>query len=187
MISFIGRRPAIRIGPYQVLDYDTRWLDTALRRAAAAADHEDFPLVREIRSGVEIYLETGCSLRLLDLGDLFAKVKKMLVMIGCERIAEKLKTLAPPVTISLVHAAMVAGNGYELAFFQKLRVELGELREAGAEEIHFKGLRESVKILRGTEKWDVGCERLLGEIEAFLTSCDREPQFAGVFKLSVEV
>lgn len=174
MISLIGNRPALQIGRYQVIDYDTAWLDLALRRAAAAADHEDFPFVADIRSGVMQYLETKCPLKLLQLEDLFERMRKMLVKIGCERIAEKLEPLAPPLTVSLVRAAMEAGNGFELAFFETLRVELCDLRSAGAEEIRFIGLRESSLILRGTGKWNKQCELLLTEIRAFLTAWDRD-------------
>lgn len=168
MISLIGNRPALQIGRHQVIDYDTAWLDDALSRAARAADHEDFPFVEDIRSGIVKYLETKCPLKLLQLEDLFARVRRMLVQIGCERIAEKLEPLAPPVTVSLIRAAMEAGNGFELAFFENLRVELVELRAAGAEEIHFIGLRECSLILRGTSKWNKHCEGLLSEIRAFL-------------------
>ena len=174
MISLIGNRPAIQIGRYQVIDYDTAWLDDALYRAAAAAEHEDFPFVEDIRSGIVRYLETKCSLKLLHLEELFERMRKMLVKIGCERIAEKLEPLAPPVTVSLVRAAMEAGNGFELAFFETLRVELAELRSVGAEEIRFTGLRESSLILRGTAKWNKHCETLLSEIEAFLKAWDRD-------------
>jgi hypothetical protein len=170
LISFIGNRPALQIGPRQVLDYDTVWLEDALRRAARAADHEDFPLVAEIRNGVELYLENQCSLRLLHLGDLFERMRKMLVKIGCERIAEKLEPLAPPLTFSLVEAARSAGNGFELAFFETIRAELSQLREAGAEDIRFSGLRESAMILRGGSKWNRQCEMMLAEITAFLKS-----------------
>ncbi len=175
MISLIGNRPALQIGRYQVIDYDTAWLDDALRRAARAAEHEDFPFVDDIRSGIVKYLETRCPLKLLRLDELYDRMRKMLVKIGCERIAEKLKPLAPPVTVSLVHAAMEAGNGFELAFFENLRIELGDLRAAGAEEIHFTGLRESALILRGVSKWNKQCTCLLAEIEAFLRTWDRDP------------
>ncbi|MEX1115118.1 MAG: hypothetical protein WEB53_07705 [Akkermansiaceae bacterium] len=175
MISLIGNRPALQIGRYQVIDYDTAWLDDALSRAARAADHEDFPFVEDIRSGVVRYLETKCDLKLLQLEDLFDRMRKMLVKIGCERIAEKLEPLAPPVTVSLVRAAMEAGNGFELAFFETLRVELGDLRAAGAEVIRFTGLRESSLILRGSAKWNKRCDSLYSEIEAFLKAWDREP------------
>ncbi len=174
MISLIGNRPALQIGRYQVIDYDTAWLDDALLRAARAADHEDFPFVEDIRSGIVKYLETKCPLKLLQLEDLFDRMRRMLVKIGCERIAEKLEPLAPPVTVSLVHAAMQAGNGFELAFFETLRTELGDLKAAGAEEIRFTGLRESSLILRGSSKWNKQCEGLLSEIRAFLRVWDRD-------------
>ncbi len=188
MISFIGNRPALQIGSYQVLEYDTIWLEDALRRAAKAADREDFPLIPEIRNGVELYLENKCPLRLLQLEDLFERMRKMLRKIGCEGIAEKLQPLAPPVTISLIHAAMAAGNGFELAFFETLRLELSILREAGAEEIHFTGLRESTMILRGSGKWNRKCDSLLTEIETFLAGCDCEsPIFSRTLRVSVDV
>ena len=71
MISLIGNRPALQIGRYQVIDYDTAWLDLALQRAATAAEQEDFPFVADIRSGIVQYLETKCPLKLLQLGELF--------------------------------------------------------------------------------------------------------------------
>jgi hypothetical protein len=174
VISLIGNRPAIQIGRYQVIDYGTEWLDDAILRAAHAADHEDFPFVEDIRSGVVKYLETRCSLKLLALEDLYDRIRQMLVKIGCERIAEKLEPLAPPVTVSLVHAAMQAGNGFELAFFETLRSELSDLRKSGAEEIRFVGLRESSLILRGASKWNKDCEGLLAEVQAFLLDWDRD-------------
>lgn len=176
MISLIGNRPALQIGRYQVIDYDTAWLAVALERAARAANHEDFPFAEDIRSGIVKYLETKCPLKLLNLEDLFERMRKMLVKIGCERIAEKLEPLAPSVTVSLVRAAMEAGNGFELAFFETLRFELNDLRAAGAEEIHFIGLRESSMILRGSLKWNKHCEALLDEISAFLSAWwERDP------------
>jgi hypothetical protein len=178
VISFIGNRPALQVGTHQVLDYDTAWLEDALRRAARAADHEDFPLVSEIRHGVELYLEHKCALRLLHLGELFERMRKMLVKIGCERIAEKLEPLAPPLTVSLIHAANAAGNGFELAFFENIRAEISALRDAGAEDIRFIGLRESTLILRGEGKWNRRCDSLHAEIQAFLVSCKRESSAA---------
>jgi|TARA_B110000037_G_C17128260_1_gene509543 hypothetical protein len=187
VISFIGNRPALQIGTHQVLDYDTTWLEDALRRAAKAADNEDFPLVTEVCNGVELYLENKCPLRLLLLEDLFERMRKMLTQMGCERIAEKLEPLAPPVTVSLISAAKKAGNGFELAFFETLRAELLALREAGAEQIHFTDLRESTLILRGQEKWSRQCDTLLSEIEAFLISLDNDAAMSASLRLSMEV
>ncbi len=170
MISFIGNRPALQIGPYQVLEYDTVWLESAIRRAALAADQADFPLVSEIRNGIELYLENNCPLRLLNLDDLFERMRKMLIKIGCERIADKLEPLAPPLTVSLVDTAIQAGNGFELVFFEKLRAVIAELQDVGAEDIRFVGLRECALILRGQNKWTKQCDALLAEITVFLES-----------------
>ena len=175
MISLIGNRPALQIGRYQVIDYGTAWLDDALRRAARAADREDFPFVADIRGGIVKYLETKCPLKLLQLEDLYDRMRHMLVKIGCEPIAAKLEQLAPPVTVPLVRAALEARNGFELAFFATLRVELRELRAAGAEQIRFSGQRESTLILRGASKWNKHCETLLTEIQSFLQEWEAAP------------
>ena len=159
-----------------MIDYDTAWLDVALQRAAREAQLEDFPFLADIRNGVVEYLECKCSLRMLKVGELYDRVRRMLVTIGCESIASKLEPIAPPVTVSLVATAMEAGNGFELAFFEKLRAELSSLRQEGAEQIHFTGLRESSLILRGTSKWNRHCEKLHGEIEEFLKAWDRDVQ-----------
>jgi len=180
VISLIGNRPALQIGRYQVIDYDTVWIGDALRRAARAANREDFPFVDEIRSGVVQYLETKCPLKLMRLDELYDRMRHMLVKIGCGGIAEKLEPLAPPVTVSLVRAAMEAGNGFELAFFEMLRSELADLRAAGAEEIRFTGLRESAMILRGATKWNKRCAGLLIEIEAFLRTWDCDERALGL-------
>ena len=178
MISLIGNRPALQIGRYQVIDYDTAWLDDALRRAAVAAELEDFPFVADIRGGIVQYLETKCPLKLLPIDELFDRMRKMLVTIGCGKIADNLRPLAPPVTVSLVRAAMDAGNGFELAFFETLRTELSDLKAAGAEEIRFIGLRESSLILRGTSDWNKQCDSLLVEIHALLSAWDKQPRKA---------
>ena len=182
MIAILKNRPALQIGRHQVFDYDTEWIDAAILSAARAAEHHDFPFVEEIRSGIIEYLESKCPLKMLALDELFDRVRRMLRQIGCDRIAENLHPVAPPVTVSLVHAAMSAGNGFELGFFETLRSELDELRALGAEEIHFTGLRESACILRGAEKWNRRCEPLLQEIEQFLRAwgrCDTsEPKAA---------
>lgn len=174
MIALIGNRPIIQVGRHQVHDYDTHWLGDALQRAAQAAEREDFPFLDEIRCGVEEYLETKCSLELLSIDALYQRVRAMLEKIGCTQIAEKLEPVAPPVTISLEEAAREAGNGFELAFFSQLQKEIAHLGEAGAEEVRFTGLRESVQLLSGSPDWDQNCDRLLTEIRSFLHRHDRE-------------
>lgn len=174
MISLLSNRPVLQVGRHQVFEYDTAWLEAAIRRAATAAGCENFPFVHEIRQGIEQYLEFKCTLKLLPITELFDRMRRMLDKIGCDNIANKLEPLAPPLTVSLVHAAQEAGSGFELAFFNCLRRELDELRDLGAEEVRFTGLRECVSLLRGSERWDKQCDALFQEIRAFLSGCDRE-------------
>lgn len=179
MISYIGNRPVLQIGPYQVADYDVAWLDGALRRAASKADHEDFPFVEEICAGIVQYLETKCPLKLLHIDDLYAKLRRMLVQVGLRPIADHLEPVPPPVTLSLVQPALAAAdNGFELAFFNALRDDLQALRGVGAEEIRVVGLRPSVLILRQTQAWNRACDTLLKEIHSFIMTWNRDQTVA---------
>lgn len=155
-------------------DYDTRWLGDALRRAATAAEREDFPFLDEILHGIEEYLDSRCPLQLLPISTLFDRVRRMLEMIGCHLIAEKLEPLAPPVTVCLASVARRTDAGFELGFFSELAAELRLLREAGAEEVRFVGLLDSVRHLRGTGDWDAACDALRDDIRAFLHRHHRE-------------
>ena len=177
MIALIGNRPAIQVGRHQVHHYDTRWLGDALRRAAAAAESENFPFLDEIRLGIEEYLETRCSLQLIPLPSLYERMRRMLRKVGCGLTADHLEPLAPRVTLSLEAIALLVGDGLELGFFERLRSEIGALRSEGAEQLYFTGLRGSVRILRRCEVWNDACEQLLEESRAFLMQQHREFRF----------
>lgn len=172
MICHIRNRPALQIGSQQVFDYDTAWLETALHRAAHAAEVEDFPFAADIRSGVIRYLETRCPLQLMPISDLYDRMRRMLVKIGCQHIADHLQPLAPPITFCLHRLALGAGRGFEIGFFSALLDELDRLRIAGVEEIRFTGLRECVMELRGQTQWTNDCQSLANEIEEFLLRKD---------------
>ncbi len=173
MIAYIGNRPAIQVGNHQILDYNVEWLETALERAARAAGCYPFPLQKEIRKGIEFYLENQCALKLLRIEDLFLKMQKMLSTIGCGPVADALTVLAPPLTISLIPAARAAENGFELLFYETIRAELKHLEKLGVEQIEFTGLKECVLILGGDRGWDRESDRLQAEISSFLKSKDR--------------
>ena len=102
-------------------------------------------------------------------------MKRMLRRIGCDAIADNLKPLAPPITLSIARAAKEAGNGYELVFYQKLQEKIDDLQGRGAEEFHFTELRESARILLGAVKWTPECNRIHQEILAFLQNIAQQP------------
>ena len=131
MICLSGNLPVLQIGNHQVVGYDTAWIDEALMRAAAMSDRQDFPFFEDIRDGILHYLEHRCSLRLLPIEDLYARMRSMLIRLGCDAIAKNLTILAPPVTVSLIRSAHKAGNGFELLFFSQLSEEIEQLVQAG--------------------------------------------------------
>ena len=149
MICLVGKLPVLKVGRHHVSSYDTAWIDVALQRAAHSCDRADFPFIDDIRDGILHYLEHKCPWRVLPLEDLFERMKRMLRRIGCDAIADNLKPLAPPITLSIARAAREAGNGFELAFYRKLQEEIDDLHARGAEEFHFTELRESARILLG--------------------------------------
>lgn len=172
MIALIGNRPALQVGRHQVTHYDTHWLIEALRRAAAAAGLDEFPCLDEIGSGVMQYLEQLCPLRMLPVTQLQQRVRRMLHEVGCPAIASQLQAFAPPVTISLLSAAKHAGAGFELAFFERIRSEVADLRHEGAAAIHFTDHREAVRLATGRDCWDTTCQRLLDELDQFIDALD---------------
>ena len=170
MICIVGNRPVLQIGRQQVTGYDTAWLRQAIIRGAEAAEREDFPFIDDLMEGILHYLEHKCSLRVLTIEDLHARVRRMLERIGCDAIAQTLPLIAPPITISLERAAREAGNGFELAFFNNIHDEIEDLRMHGVEELHFTDTRNCVKLLRGATHWNRPCDRLHDEIVTFLTT-----------------
>ena len=170
MICIVGNRPVLQIGRHQVTGYDITWLRESIRRGAEAAEREDFPFIDDLLEGILHYLENKCSLRVLTIEELHTRVRRMLERIGCEAIARTLPLLAPPITLSLKRAAKEAGNGFELAFFNKINDEIQDLKTHGVEELYFTGTRDCVKLLRGVNRWTDPCEQLHKEIIAFLTT-----------------
>ncbi|MEJ6580299.1 MAG: hypothetical protein QNL68_10930 [Akkermansiaceae bacterium] len=168
MICLLGNLPVLQIGNHQVVGYDTAGIDEALVRAAAMSDRQDFPFIDDIRAGILHYLEHRCSLRLLPIEDLYARMRSMLIRLGCDAIAQNLKILSPPVTISLVRAAHKARNGCELFFFSQLSEEIEQLQGNGVESIRFCDIAESAKILRGCKSKTKACSQLMSEIVDFL-------------------
>jgi hypothetical protein len=174
VIALIGNRPTLQVGPYQVADYDTRWVGVALRQAAQAADSGGFPFLEEIHEAVDEYLESHCHLKLLPLPTLYSRLRRMLEQVGCPAIASHLQPVAPPLTIDLGAFADRSSAGFELFFFEMLRRELRELAAVGARDLNFTGLADCVRKLQQTEQWNPACDELMAEIRAFLQRNDRQ-------------
>ena len=179
MICIAGNMPVIQVGDYQVTNYDTFWIRQAIQGAADSVQHAEFAFVDDIYEGIVYYLENQCSLRLLKLESLYERIRHMLKRIGCESIAYALQIEAPPVTISLEKAAIEAGNGYELTFYQILQDQMHGLKKLGAKEVFFDHIRESIMVLKQSQEWNHDCEQLEQDIMLWLRREGTKPKRFG--------
>ncbi len=171
--------PVLQVGEHQISDYDTYWIRRSIEDAARNANQPHFSFVDDVYDGIVFYLENKCSLRLLKLEDLYKRIRHTLKRIGCEAIANALKIESPPITISLERAAIEAGNGFELAFYQILNTEMLTLKELGAREVFFSEIRESILILKQSTKWYDDCDQLEKDILLWLKNAGTSPQRQG--------
>lgn len=178
MICLVGNLPVLQVGHHQVVGYGTEWIEEALHRAVERCDRNDFPFIDEIRDGVLHYLEFRCPLRVLALEDLYKRIESMLYKIGCQAIADQLKPIAPPVTVSLTRWAREAGNGFELVFFCLLTEDLNNLANCGAERINFRDIQESAMILRDQKSFTEDCAKLASEIVDFIVNFQSDTEMA---------
>ena len=62
-------------------------------------------------------------------------------------------------------------DGFELIFFPQLRMELQRNLKEGPQMVRFSGLRDCVKQLAGTPRWNQRCQNLNDQIVDYLRSC----------------
>ena len=67
--------------------------------------------------------------------------------------------------------ACESGQGFELAFFPRLRDELRQQLNQSPHVVRFKGLRGCVKQLAGARRWTDRCQRLSDQIVDYLRHC----------------
>jgi len=180
MICISGNMPVLQIGEHQVSNYDTHWIRLAIENAAFRANQPYFSFVDDVYDGIVYYLEHKCSLRLLEIEALYMRIRHTLKRIGCEAIANELVMECPPITISLERAAIEAGNGYELAFYQILQSEMLTLKKLGVREVFFSELNESILILKQSKGWQSDCDQLENDILLWLKNAGTRPQRQGI-------
>ena len=171
--------PVIQVGDYQVSEYDTFWIRRAIENAAIEADQEHFAFVDDVYDAIVHYLEHKCPLRLLELSSLYERIRYTLKRIGCEAIANSLKEESPPITLSLEHAAIEAGTGYELAFYQRLKEEMENLKSNGVKEVFFSRVKESIMVLKQVDEWCDECDQLENDILGWLKKVGTQPERLG--------
>ena len=68
-------------------------------------------------------------------------------------------------------ASNAAAEGFELLFFPQLRQELKRQLDQSPNILRFHGLRDCVKQLAGTARWNRRCQNLDDQIVEYLRGC----------------
>ena len=173
MIRFISNLPTLKIGNYYLYDYNTTWLKTALERMRTKAQQPNFP-IEEIYQGISTYLEKKCKLKVLPIETLFHRIRKMLHKIECQKLANNLKDLSPPLKISL-HQELEK-NKYELGFFNRLNqiTHFSQYSQYGVENLELTDITQCTKSLNGNKRWTKKCTHLRKEIISYLNEISTE-------------
>jgi len=160
--------PLIRVSHDNLSRYQPEWLLDVLREAAQRTDDVPPWLAEDIGKGVESYLRNHYEKAVIDVTELFDRIRSTLKSLGLESMEAELKEKAPPVRISLTELARKAGAGYELIFFNLLDRQFASATGSGSQLLICYGLRKCVKNLVDTDHWNSRCEALKEEIVGFL-------------------
>ncbi|MCB1237580.1 MAG: hypothetical protein KDM91_21120 [Verrucomicrobiae bacterium] len=177
MIALPTEFPFIRVNAETLALCESAWLRETLRTAAAKT--QDVPpwLAEDVSKGVEAFLRNHYEGTVIEVADLFERIRAALENLGLNHMAAEVETVVPPVRISLADLARRAGAGYELAFFRLLDDRLRASADGGVRTVVCYGLRRAVKQLASAEKWSARCRVLEDEITSHVNRalCGRGP------------
>jgi hypothetical protein len=133
----------------------------------------DPELVQHAAQAVLHYFRHELGRDTVSVGEFSEALQKVLGRLGLN--APQNAPVAPAVEaqpgIDLQELANSAGEGFELAFFSRLREALRENLSASPPVVRFTGLKGSVKTLLGARKWNEPCRQLSDQIVAHLRQC----------------
>jgi hypothetical protein len=142
---------------------------------AALVDPE---IVRHASAAVLHYFKHELQRQYVSVSEFAIALEKVLRGFGLSVYADfDADAPAPPkenrIVESNLHqlASSASAEGFELLFFPQLRQELHRQMQQSPQVIRFRGLRDCVKHLAGTERWNGQCQNLNDQIVDFLRSC----------------
>jgi len=132
----------------------------------------DPELVGHAANAVFHYFKHELGYQTVTVGEFAAALEKVLqgFNLGERGTVERAKLLRET---DLCALARDCGVGGELAFFPRLREELGLHLQGGCRVIRFGGLRKCVKQLSGARRWSVKCQVMQEQMVEYLRKCLR--------------
>lgn len=142
----------------------------------------DPEIVRNAAEAVLHYFKTEKGQLTVSVGEFSEALERVLRGLGFDvksaGVNETIKAQPAPepstgriVETNLHRFAGELGTNCELVFFPKLRDELRRCLDRSPQLLHFSGLRECVKHLTGTRRWNTRCQSLHDQIVEYLRGC----------------
>ena len=154
MIGFRNNRPLLKLGDCLITEYGEQWLADALEHAARRAG-TTLPFKDDLLASVRYYLEHECDLSVMQVSELYERLRRMLTEVGLAHLARELKEETPPMTVSVA----------EIARSVPLH---------GITKYCFTGRKECVMALQGRKRWDRSCQTLLEDLDFLLSRYEEQ-------------
>jgi hypothetical protein len=167
MIAFKDGLPVIQMANGQAVAFERDWLVRSLASAAQRAGYGKWWLAEHVAESVTSYLRDQKEITVLPVEKLTTAVRSVLQVIGYGEVGQYFEPGPLQVRVSLVELAREAGTGYELAFFERLRLRLRQLLQEKSLHFELLGLEPCVKLLRARKVWCRDCDALRAEIVYF--------------------
>jgi hypothetical protein len=135
-----------------------------------AAVNVEPELIRNASAAVLHYFKEELHRTFVSISEFADALEKVLRGLGFQVASEP---EPPRVSEGDLRHLVTAANGCELLFMQTLREELKKRLDESPQVVAFRGLRGSVKILLGAERWSAKCERLSDQIVDYMRGCWR--------------
>ncbi len=162
MIALPQKLPHVVWRNERLVPLSEGWLAESIESAAAGAGYHRWHLAPEVARAIAVYLENDWVAPSLTLDHLREMVRRSLVGIGFEDIAQKSLIVPPRVSISLVEIALRAP--IELEFYPLLRERLADALEVQVGGVKLEGLRDCSKVLDSAGRWRRACGRISDDI-----------------------
>ncbi len=168
MVAFKEEFPYLRTNSGQLFEFSRDWLHAAITRAADEAGYPSWWLTDHVTESIAFYLHLRNDENVVAFNQLSQTVRYVLKVIGYKEIVPHFAPSPPPISVSLLDIAYLAGTGYELAFFDLLEKRINALVATGADNLKLCSLQSCVKHLRGVKTWTRACDALREEIVCFV-------------------
>jgi hypothetical protein len=128
-------------------------------------------MIRNASAAVLHYFKEELNRTYVSISEFADALEKVLRGLGFQVLSDPPAVTPPRVSEGDLRHIVNAGNGCELFFFQTLREDLKKRLSESPQVVAFRGLRGSVKILLGAERWSAKCQILADHIVEYMRTC----------------